>query len=165
MSYKLWNCCKYYLIENLFPHPNISKFHLLSYLTSLYFPLLYIRGIIGVETRGRTKEFIMIFMALNFILENYFDDVLFFANYFYGIKLDMAWNHNLNCVQSLVILINIAKVLLALKFRWLERSHFILFYYMMETREMLDQDHTIFLTYQVKTTTFGATVQFIPSVA
>ena len=127
MSYKLWNCCKYYLFENLFPHPNISKFHLLSYLTSLYFPLLYIRGIIGVETRGRTKEFIMIFMALNFVLENYFDDVLFLANSFYGIKLDMAWNHNLNCVQSLVILINIAKVLLALKFRWLERSHFILF--------------------------------------
>ena len=32
----------------------------------------------------------MIFMALNFVLENYFDDDLFLANYFYGIKLDMA---------------------------------------------------------------------------
>ena len=33
MSYKLWNYCKNYLFEGLFPHPNVSKFHLLSYLT------------------------------------------------------------------------------------------------------------------------------------
>ena len=55
--------------------------------------------------------------------------------------------------------INIAKLILALKSRWLERSYFILFF-LMETREKLDQDYTIFLTYPVKTTTFGATVDY-----
>ena len=39
MSYKLWICWKNYLFETLFPYPNVNEFHLLSYLTPLYFPL------------------------------------------------------------------------------------------------------------------------------
>ena len=39
ISYKLWICWKNYLFKTLFPYPNVNEFHLLSYLTSLYFPL------------------------------------------------------------------------------------------------------------------------------
>ena len=40
-------------LKGLFPHPNVSEFHLLNYLTSLYSPYRYIKGIIGVKILGR----------------------------------------------------------------------------------------------------------------
>ena len=43
-------------IEGLFPQPNVSEFHLLSYLTPPFISLYrYIRGIIGVEILGRQQ--------------------------------------------------------------------------------------------------------------
>ena len=73
-------------LKGLFPHPNVSEFHLLSYLTPPFIPpYKYIRGIIGVEILGRQqlwiicgiKDFIIIiFMVLNIVLENYFEDAL-----------------------------------------------------------------------------------------
>ena len=42
-------------LKGLFPHPNVSEFHLLSYLTPLYSPYKYIIGIIGVEILGRQQ--------------------------------------------------------------------------------------------------------------
>ena len=91
---KLWWVTSYEFIvriinlKGLFLHPNVNEFHLLSYLTPLFSPYRYIRGIIGVETFGRqqlriicgTKDFIMIFMALNIVLENYFEDVLYLVD-------------------------------------------------------------------------------------
>ena len=51
-------------------------------------PYRYIRGIIGVEILGSqqlriicgTKDFIIIFMVLNIVLKNYFEDVLFLVD-------------------------------------------------------------------------------------
>ena len=71
-------------LKGLFPHPNVSKFHLLSYFTPFISLYKNIREIIGVEILGNnsyelfcgTEDFIIIFMALNSILENYFEDVL-----------------------------------------------------------------------------------------
>ena len=60
-------------LKGLFPHPNVSEFHLLNYLTSLYSPYRYIRGIIGVKILGRQQLWI--------ILWNWG-----FYYYFYGIK-------------------------------------------------------------------------------
>ena len=52
------NLLKELFIESLFPHPNVSEFHLLSYLAPLP-PLFsyyrYIREITGVEILGRQK--------------------------------------------------------------------------------------------------------------
>ena len=42
-------------MKGLFPHPNVSKLHLLSYLTPLISPYRYIRGIIRVETHERQQ--------------------------------------------------------------------------------------------------------------
>ena len=76
-------------LKGLFSHPNVSEFHLLSYFTPFYFSLYkYIRWIIGVEILGSqqlriicgTKDFIIIFMVLNIVLENYFEDVLFLVD-------------------------------------------------------------------------------------
>ena len=76
MSYKLWICWKNCLFERLFPHPNISEFHLLSYLTPLP-PLIshyrYIKWIFGVEILGR-QQLRTIFVELRILL------------LFYGIK-------------------------------------------------------------------------------
>ena len=62
-------------LKGLFPQPNVSEFHLLSYLTPLYLPLTdrYITGIIAVEMLGR--------LPLRIILWNWG-----FYYYFYGIK-------------------------------------------------------------------------------
>ena len=44
------------LLKGLFSHPNVSEFHLLSYLTPPFIPLyICIRGIIGVEIFGRQQ--------------------------------------------------------------------------------------------------------------
>ena len=44
-------------LKGLFPHPNVSEFHLLSYLTPppppFIFHYRYIRGIIGVKIPGK----------------------------------------------------------------------------------------------------------------
>ena len=71
-------------LKGLLPHPNVSEFHLLSYFTSFIPPYRYIRGIFGVDILGRQQlrtilwnwGFYYYFMALNFVLENYFKDVL-----------------------------------------------------------------------------------------
>ena len=60
-------------LKGLFLHPNVSKFHLLSCFTPLYFLHRYIRGIIGVEILERQQ--------LRIILWNWR-----FYYYFYGIK-------------------------------------------------------------------------------
>ena len=49
-NFVIWNIH----LKGLFPHPSISEFHLLSYLTLLYFPL-QIQGIIGVEILERRQ--------------------------------------------------------------------------------------------------------------
>ena len=49
-NFVVWNIH----LKGLFPHPNFSEIHLLSYLTPLFIRLYrYIRGIIGVEILGR----------------------------------------------------------------------------------------------------------------
>ena len=63
-------------LKGLFPHPNVSEFHLLSYLNPpppFISHYRYIRGIIGVEILGRQQ--------LRTILWNWG-----FYYYFYGIK-------------------------------------------------------------------------------
>ena len=60
-------------LKVLFPHSNVSEFHLLSNLTPYIPPYRYIRGIIGVEILGRQR--------LRIILWNWE-----FYYYFYGIK-------------------------------------------------------------------------------
>ena len=62
-------------LKGLFPQPNVSKFHLLSYLTLTPFisHYRYIKGIIGVEILGRQQ--------LRIILWNWG-----FCYYFYDIK-------------------------------------------------------------------------------
>ena len=64
-------------LKGLFLHPNVIKFHLLSYLTPpppFISPYIYIRGIIGVEILGRQK-LQTVFVELKILL------------LFYGIKL------------------------------------------------------------------------------
>ena len=72
-------------LKGLFPHPNVSEFHLLSYLTSPLFPFTNtLEGLLEqrfLEDNSyalfcETENFIIIFMALNIVLENYFEDVL-----------------------------------------------------------------------------------------
>ena len=69
-------------LKGLFPHPNVSEFHLLSYLTSppppsptplLFSPYRCIRGIIGVDILGRQH--------VQIILWNWG-----YCYYFYGVK-------------------------------------------------------------------------------
>ena len=49
------NLLKELFILKVVLHPNVSEFHLLSHLTRFISPYRYIRGIIGVETRGRQQ--------------------------------------------------------------------------------------------------------------
>ena len=61
-------------LKGLFPCPNVSEFHLLSYLTPHFIPpYRYIKGIIRVEILGKQQ--------LQIILWNWG-----FYYYFYGIK-------------------------------------------------------------------------------
>ena len=63
ISYKLWIVVRIIYIKGLFPHPSVSEFHLLSYLTPpppLISPYRYIKGIIGEETRGRQQLWIIL---------------------------------------------------------------------------------------------------------
>ena len=60
-------------LKGLFPHPNVSKFHLLSYCTPFISLYKNIREIIGVEILGKQQ--------LRIILWNWR-----FYYYFYGIK-------------------------------------------------------------------------------
>ena len=45
-----------FILKGLFPHPNVSEFHLFSYLTPPFIlSYRYIRGIIGVKILGRQQ--------------------------------------------------------------------------------------------------------------
>ena len=77
-------------LKGLFPHPNVSEFYLLSYLTPLYFSLYrYIRGVFGVEILER-QQFELFFVELRISFLFYgikhciwriiFEDVLYLAN-------------------------------------------------------------------------------------
>ena len=70
-------------LKGLFPHPNVSKFHLLSYFTPSPSFLFHLRDTLerllewrflednGYELFCGTEDFIIIFMVLNIVLENY----------------------------------------------------------------------------------------------
>ena len=91
-NFVVWNIH----LKGLFPHPNLSEFNLLSYLTSFLFVLTYtLDG--SLESKflednsyklfGGTEDFIIIFMVLNIILENYFEDVLSLV----GLEIWQLW--------------------------------------------------------------------------
>ena len=74
-------------LKGLFLHPNVTEFHLLSYLTPpppLFHSTNTLEGLLeyrfledsSYELFCGTEDFIIIFMALNIVLENYFDNVL-----------------------------------------------------------------------------------------
>ena len=69
----------------MFSHPNVSEFHLLSYLTPLLFTLTNtLEGSLELgflednsyKLFCGIEDFIIIFLVLNSVTENYFEDIL-----------------------------------------------------------------------------------------
>ena len=84
-NFVIWNIH----LKRFVPHPNVSEFHLLNYLTPppLYSSLqIHQRDHWSKDSWKTTVmnyfvelDFIIIFMVLNIVLENYFEDVFIFG--------------------------------------------------------------------------------------
>ena len=75
-------------LKGLFPHPNVSEFHLLSYLTPspllLFSPYRYIRGIIEVETLRRQQLWTIIWTYEDFIIIVFYGIKHYIGELFWG---------------------------------------------------------------------------------